>query len=152
MEDGAEELPLPGDQGVAVQGAVALAPSGLGHAFYGSDGASAVEIALKMSFHVWRNAGRSGKQEFVCLKNSYHGETIGALVRGIGGPVNILAVANTPSIPDLQALGVARVSLGSGPMRASSGSSTTGVVRSLPDRSRIRPTGLSPRWPGSCRV
>jgi 2-methylisocitrate lyase-like PEP mutase family enzyme len=45
-------------------------------------------------------------------------ETIGELVRGIGGPVNILATAGTPSIPDLQALGVARVSLGSGPMRA----------------------------------
>lgn len=51
----------------------------LGHAFYASDGASAVEIALKMSFHAWRNAGRSSKQEFVCLQGSYHGETIGAL-------------------------------------------------------------------------
>ncbi len=51
----------------------------LGHAFYASDGASAVEIALKMSFHAWRNAGRAAKQEFVCLKGSYHGETIGAL-------------------------------------------------------------------------
>jgi adenosylmethionine-8-amino-7-oxononanoate aminotransferase len=51
----------------------------LGHAFYASDGASAVEIALKMSFHAWRNAGRESKQEFVCLKGSYHGETIGAL-------------------------------------------------------------------------
>jgi adenosylmethionine-8-amino-7-oxononanoate aminotransferase len=51
----------------------------LGHAFYASDGASAVEIALKMSFHAWRNAGRTTKQEFVCLKGSYHGETIGAL-------------------------------------------------------------------------
>jgi adenosylmethionine-8-amino-7-oxononanoate aminotransferase len=51
----------------------------LGHAFYASDGASAVEIALKMSFHAWRNSGRTDKQEFVCLKGSYHGETIGAL-------------------------------------------------------------------------
>jgi len=51
----------------------------LGHCFYASDGASAVEIALKMSFHYWRNTGRSGKREFVCLKGSYHGETIGAL-------------------------------------------------------------------------
>ncbi|MDP3668409.1 MAG: adenosylmethionine--8-amino-7-oxononanoate transaminase [Telluria sp.] len=51
----------------------------LGHAFYASDGASAVEIALKMSFHAWRNAGRGDKQEFVCLAGSYHGETIGAL-------------------------------------------------------------------------
>jgi adenosylmethionine-8-amino-7-oxononanoate aminotransferase len=51
----------------------------LGHAFYASDGASAVEIALKMSFHAWRNAGRADKQEFVCVQGSYHGETIGAL-------------------------------------------------------------------------
>jgi adenosylmethionine-8-amino-7-oxononanoate aminotransferase len=51
----------------------------LGHAFYASDGASAVEIALKMSFHAWRNAGRTDKQEFVCVQGSYHGETIGAL-------------------------------------------------------------------------
>ena len=51
----------------------------LGHAFYASDGASAVEIAMKMSFHAWRNAGYPAKQEFVCLQGSYHGETIGAL-------------------------------------------------------------------------
>jgi adenosylmethionine-8-amino-7-oxononanoate aminotransferase len=57
----------------------ALTGNVLGHAFYASDGASAVEIALKMSFHAWRNAGRTSKQEFVCLQGSYHGETIGAL-------------------------------------------------------------------------
>lgn len=51
----------------------------LGHAFFASDGASAVEIALKMSFHAWRNRGETDKREFVCLANSYHGETIGAL-------------------------------------------------------------------------
>jgi adenosylmethionine-8-amino-7-oxononanoate aminotransferase len=51
----------------------------LGHCFYASDGASAVEIALKMSFHAWRNAGKTEKREFVCLKGSYHGETVGAL-------------------------------------------------------------------------
>ena len=51
----------------------------LGHTFFGSDGASAVEIALKQSFHSWKNRGREEKREFVCLKNSYHGETLGAL-------------------------------------------------------------------------
>lgn len=51
----------------------------LGHCFFASDGASAVEIALKMSFHSWRNNGKPAKREFVCLKGSYHGETIGAL-------------------------------------------------------------------------
>jgi adenosylmethionine---8-amino-7-oxononanoate aminotransferase len=56
-----------------------LAPPGLGHAFYGSDGASATEIALKMSFHYWRNQGNAGKRGFVSLAGGYHGETLGAL-------------------------------------------------------------------------
>lgn len=51
----------------------------LGHCFYASDGASAVEIALKMSFHFWRNSGRGEKTEFLSLAGSYHGETLGAL-------------------------------------------------------------------------
>jgi adenosylmethionine-8-amino-7-oxononanoate aminotransferase len=51
----------------------------LGHCFFASDGASAVEIALKMSFHHWRNRGRGDKREFVCLRQGYHGETLGAL-------------------------------------------------------------------------
>jgi adenosylmethionine---8-amino-7-oxononanoate aminotransferase len=53
--------------------------TGLGHAFYGSDGASATEIALKMSFHYWRNIGQPQKSKFISLQNSYHGETLGAL-------------------------------------------------------------------------
>ncbi|MDQ0036175.1 adenosylmethionine-8-amino-7-oxononanoate aminotransferase [Variovorax boronicumulans] len=57
----------------------ALTGHALGHCFYASDGASAVEIALKMSFHAWRNAGRGGKQNFVALRHGYHGETLGAL-------------------------------------------------------------------------
>ncbi|HUW26688.1 MAG TPA: adenosylmethionine--8-amino-7-oxononanoate transaminase [Gallionella sp.] len=56
-----------------------LAPAGLGHCFYGSDGASATEIALKMSAHYWRNSGKSDKTQFISLQNSYHGETLGAL-------------------------------------------------------------------------
>ncbi|MDQ5910170.1 MAG: adenosylmethionine---8-amino-7-oxononanoate aminotransferase [Pseudomonadota bacterium] len=56
--------------------------TGLGHCFYASDGSSAVEIALKMSFHYWRNHGRPGKSRFLCLKGSYHGETLGTL--GVG--------------------------------------------------------------------
>ena len=51
----------------------------LGHCFYASDGASAIEIALKMSFHYWRNVGKPEKREFISLANSYHGETLGAL-------------------------------------------------------------------------
>lgn len=51
----------------------------LGHAFFASDGASATEIALKMSRHAWLNSGQTEKCEFVCLSGSYHGETLGAL-------------------------------------------------------------------------
>ena len=51
----------------------------LAHASFGSDGASAVEIALKQSFHAWRNQGRAGKRGFVALRGGYHGETLGAL-------------------------------------------------------------------------
>ncbi len=56
-----------------------LAPAGLGHCFYSSDGASAVEVALKMSAHYWRNSGQPGKHQFLSLQNGYHGETVGAL-------------------------------------------------------------------------
>jgi adenosylmethionine-8-amino-7-oxononanoate aminotransferase len=56
-----------------------LAPAGLGHCFYASDGASATEIALKMSAHYWRNSRRPEKTQFISLQNSYHGETLGAL-------------------------------------------------------------------------
>lgn len=51
----------------------------LGHCFYASDGASATEIALKMSHHYWRNSGRQEKCRYLSLAGSYHGETVGAL-------------------------------------------------------------------------
>ncbi len=57
----------------------AMAPAGLGHAFYGSDGASATEIALKMAFHFWKNRGRPAKTQFTSVAGGYHGETLGAL-------------------------------------------------------------------------
>jgi adenosylmethionine---8-amino-7-oxononanoate aminotransferase len=59
-----------------------IAPGDLGHCFFASDGSSAVEIALKMSFHYWRNSGRADKTRFVSLANGYHGETLGALAVG----------------------------------------------------------------------
>lgn len=61
---------------------LALSPSGLDKCFYADNGSSAVEIALKMSFHYWRNQGRTTKTRFVSLENSYHGETLGALAVG----------------------------------------------------------------------
>ena len=59
-----------------------LAPKGLSRCFYADNGSSAVEVALKMSFHYWRNRGQTGKTRFVSLENSYHGETLGALAVG----------------------------------------------------------------------
>jgi len=48
-------------------------------------------------------------------------ETVARLVREVQCPVNLLAGPGFPSVPELQKLGVARVSLGSGPMRATLG-------------------------------
>jgi adenosylmethionine-8-amino-7-oxononanoate aminotransferase len=83
----------------------ALTGNRLGHCFYASDGSSAVEIALKMSFHYWRNAGLPEKRRFVSLVNAYHGETLGALAvsdvalfRDAYGPL-LLAGSTVPS-PD----------------------------------------------------
>jgi 2-methylisocitrate lyase-like PEP mutase family enzyme len=61
-------------------------------------------------------------------------ETIGRLVNAVQCPLNILAVAGTPSVPELEKLGVARVSLGSGPMRA-----TLGLLRRMADE--LKATG-----------
>jgi len=55
-------------------------------------------------------------------------QVIAQLVRDVQCPVNILAGPGSPSIPELEKLGVARVSLGSGPMRA-----TLGMLRHLAD-------------------
>lgn len=48
------------------------------HCFYSSDGSSAVEVALKVSYHYWKNKGQK-KTKFALIENSYHGETLGAL-------------------------------------------------------------------------
>ncbi|HEY2394403.1 MAG TPA: adenosylmethionine--8-amino-7-oxononanoate transaminase [Rudaea sp.] len=56
-----------------------VAPPGLARVFYADNGSSAIEVALKMSFHYWRNIGRTGKTRFIALTGAYHGETLGAL-------------------------------------------------------------------------
>jgi adenosylmethionine---8-amino-7-oxononanoate aminotransferase len=82
--------------------------TGLGHAFYASDGASATEIALKMSAHFWRNSGRPEKSRFIGLQHGYHGETAGALsvtdiplFREAYGP--LVRVSATVPSPDARA-------------------------------------------------
>ena len=61
---------------------VAATPEGLERCFYADNGSSAVEVALKMSFHYWLNQGEPQRKRFVALENSYHGETLGALAVG----------------------------------------------------------------------
>ncbi|MEA1891119.1 MAG: adenosylmethionine--8-amino-7-oxononanoate transaminase [Campylobacterota bacterium] len=61
---------------------VKLTPEGLNKCFYSDNGSSAVEVALKMSYHAHLNDGKKDKNVFVSLTNSYHGETIGALSVG----------------------------------------------------------------------
>jgi adenosylmethionine-8-amino-7-oxononanoate aminotransferase len=64
---------------------VAIAPraaheaGALRRVFYADNGSGAVEVALKLSFHYWRNRGQGGRTRFVALSGSYHGETLGAL-------------------------------------------------------------------------
>ena len=60
---------------------VNITPEGLDKVFFADNGSSAVEVALKMSFHYHRNRGEN-RPLFLSLSNSYHGETIGALSVG----------------------------------------------------------------------
>lgn len=57
---------------------VRVAPPGLSRVFYADNGSSAIEVALKMSFHYWRNHGQA-RSRFIALTGGYHGETLGAL-------------------------------------------------------------------------
>jgi 2-methylisocitrate lyase-like PEP mutase family enzyme len=80
------------------------------------------EPATRLDHAISRaNAYRQGGADCLFVPGVTDRETIARLVRGIEGPVNILAVGGTPSIPELHELGVARVSVGSGPMRAAMG-------------------------------
>lgn len=60
---------------------VKITPNKLTKCFYADNGSSAIEVAIKMSFHYNKNRGLT-KPYFVSLENSYHGETIGALSLG----------------------------------------------------------------------
>jgi len=58
---------------------LAIAPKHFTRCFYTDNGSSSVEVALKMSYHYWRNLDKPQKRLFMTLDNSYHGETLGAL-------------------------------------------------------------------------
>lgn len=52
---------------------------GMDYAFFASDGASAVEAALKMALQYWQNAGEPNRTRFLRLVDAYHGDTAGAM-------------------------------------------------------------------------
>jgi adenosylmethionine-8-amino-7-oxononanoate aminotransferase len=60
-----------------------IAPPGLTRVFFSDDGATAVEVALKMSFQFRRQNGQPERTEFVAFRDAYHGDTLGAA--GVGG-------------------------------------------------------------------
>jgi 2-methylisocitrate lyase-like PEP mutase family enzyme len=67
------------------------------------------------------NAFREAGAQSLFVPGVKDGETIEQLARGVDGPLNILATVGTPPVAELQKLGVLRVSVGSGPMRATLG-------------------------------
>jgi adenosylmethionine-8-amino-7-oxononanoate aminotransferase len=62
---------------------VQLAPRGLRRVFYSDNGSTAVEVAVKMAYQYWRQRGHAERAEFICLRDAYHGDTIGSV--SVGG-------------------------------------------------------------------
>src|SRR5919204_3247054 len=60
-----------------------LAPDGLTRVFYSDNGSTANEIALKMAYQWWHQRGEWWRSGFICLRNSYHGDTLGSV--SVGG-------------------------------------------------------------------
>ena len=58
---------------------IAMSPAKINKCFFTDNGSSAIDAAMKMSFHFWKNIGYKKKRKFIALSNSYHGETIGSL-------------------------------------------------------------------------
>ena len=86
---------------------VAMSPQKLSRCFFTDNGSTAVEAAMKMSFHYWQRRGKPKKTRFVCLENAYHGETLGALsvgqiplYREVYGPLLLdVLTAPSPAVP-----------------------------------------------------
>ena len=62
---------------------VEIAPAGLSRVFYSDNGSTAAEVALKMAFQHFQHRGDHGRTGFICLRDAYHGDTIGSV--SVGG-------------------------------------------------------------------
>jgi adenosylmethionine-8-amino-7-oxononanoate aminotransferase len=83
------------------------------HFLFASDGASAVEQALKIAFQYWSNLGIAGRHTYLAFGDAYHGDTVGGLSLGGGGfgtevfdPLRF-PVLRAPSFKDPNALRIA---------------------------------------------
>jgi adenosylmethionine-8-amino-7-oxononanoate aminotransferase len=75
---------------------------------FASDGAAAVEQALKIAFQYWWNLGLTDRDRYLVLGDAYHGDTVGSLSLGAGGfgtdlfdPLRFPSVVRTPGYRDL---------------------------------------------------
>ncbi len=82
---------------------VTLAPPGLNRVFFSDDGATAVEVALKMAFQYWRQkaAPEPSRTKFLSLSNAYHGDTLGDV--SVGGVDRFHAMFGPLLFPSLRA-------------------------------------------------
>jgi len=71
---------VPGIQ--LAQKLIDIAPKGLRRVFYSDDGATAVEIALKMAVQYWQLKGHTQRTRIATLAESYHGDTVGSMSLG----------------------------------------------------------------------
>ncbi len=55
------------------------------HFLFASDGATAVEQAIKIAFQYWHNLGVTGRTAYLALGHAYHGDSVGSLSVGDGG-------------------------------------------------------------------
>jgi adenosylmethionine-8-amino-7-oxononanoate aminotransferase len=88
LERGAHTTLLGNGNRIVVELSEALAarvPVDDAHFLYASDGASAVEQALKIAFQYWTNQGVTERRTFLAFGGAYHGDTLGALSVGDGG-------------------------------------------------------------------
>lgn len=81
------------------QNIVDITPEGLNKVFFGDNGSSAVEIALKIAFQYYQQTGKTKKTRFMALSDAYHGETIGAL--SVGG-VDLYSKIYNPLLLDVE--------------------------------------------------
>ncbi|NBX02911.1 MAG: adenosylmethionine--8-amino-7-oxononanoate transaminase [Alphaproteobacteria bacterium] len=53
--------------------------TGLSRCFFSDSGSVAVEVALKIALQYWKNKGKNNKDRFLCFRDGYHGDTLGAM-------------------------------------------------------------------------